>query len=282
MMKKYITYLCITAIFVLLSGCAGGPNYCDTNIEHRPKHNVLPFNDGMFILTTSDFEDREAALLFSEESQHRYSRGTHWHANYLTSISHSHAKDFLDIMNSFSPVLVSSVITDITEWPYDEPFEGLTFDNSLYIFFHTNIPNLTFTLEMDGYNTFSIHMRVYQTNECGLLHFHLFGTNPVSGTDDISYIIYHSLYRISLDELGEFIQFAESLERFRIDVHGHEHPLRHLLRQLGVPIRLHTHAIIIVPIIIFISITVTIVLIVRRYRKKKAKISIVQEKTDAI
>ena len=55
-------------------------------------------------------------------------------------------------------------------------------------------------------------MYVFQTDSCVLLHFHLFG---LPTTFDLSDLSYHSLYRITLDELDEFIRFAESLEKFR-------------------------------------------------------------------
>ena len=281
-MKKYTFYLCIIIALVLLSGCASARIHCCRRAEISSEQymTVLPFIDGNFILTPCDFdEDRRAFLVFSEESEHRFSRGTHWFVYVVASISPTHVTEFLDMMNGFSPVLINSATAD---WRTDDyPFRGLTSDNSLYTLSFFNIPNRVFTHELEGYTAFSIRMAVFETGECGLLYFRLLGrrahpTYSVTFSD----LGYSSLYRITLDELSEFVEFAESLERFRSEHHGHENSLIRLLRLLGVPEGLYFHVIFGVPIIVFIGIVVTIVLIVRRYRKKKASASTTQEEKD--
>ncbi|MCL2408744.1 MAG: hypothetical protein FWC96_03920 [Oscillospiraceae bacterium] len=285
MKRKLLIVLCITVVFVLLSGCSGGPDFCDPSIEHGQEHTVLPFNDGMFILTPYDFETRWASFVFSEGFEHRLYRGIYHHVQYRATISYSHATEFLNIMNNFSPVLVSSIVTEGRD---DSPFEELTYDNYLYFFLLNHIPNRTFTLEPETYPDFCVHMRAYQTDEYGLLYFSMFGSKttqyPTHSYVSFSNMTHHSLYRITLDELGEFIQFAESLERYRLDGHGHPmRPiplLRRLLNRLGIPMRLWIPVVVGVPIIACVGTTVIIVLIVRRCRKKKANTSVVQEETD--
>jgi len=73
--------------------------------------------------------------------------------------------------------------------------------------------------------------------------------------------VHHSLYRISLDELDEIIQFAESLERARLEWHGHGLPLLAQLKQF------------LIPVVIGVGIAVAIILVVRKVRKKKSTTS---------
>jgi len=271
MKRNLLIVLCIAATLVLFSGCA--PNFCDPRIQHVQEHSVLPFIDGVFILTPSDFdEDSRASIFLNEGLDEQYRARSSPVIYYRAEIPYSRAEEFLDIMNSFSPVLVSSVIS---EWRDDEPFEGLTFWNSLYSL-QLLIPNQMFTLELEGYPEITFAMYVYETDECGLLHFGLLGRIPHAWSD----LGYYSLYRITLDELGELIQFVESLEiRYGLVHVTYRHPLDIFISSIADRFNIPPLAALIGIIVCVVILLIAIPIIIHRARKKIAKRS-TQEETD--
>ena len=206
MRRKLVMGLCVVAAFFVLSGCAGRQ-------EQNPT--VLPFYDGVFILTPSDFdESRMFAFGFSEGREYTgaYSGVFYEAVGFCLRVA-----DFIDMMNGFAPVLVDSITTDTEREAVRPPFRGINRDHYLYNVMINNVPNWVCALEMDEFSDFHFRMDVYETDEYGLLYFFMFGSKtiwyPTHSHSFMSDIVHHSLYRISLDELSEFIQFAESLER---------------------------------------------------------------------
>jgi len=274
-MKKCIAYLCITIMaLILFSGCArqqAASIHCCTRTEGTPEHDmtVLPFSDGTFILTPYDFDD--GGFVFNSGTEVSLDRrnGIIHYIFYRAIDFHLHSRVFINIMNNFDPVLVDSITT---ERRIHTPFYGIESNNYLYSFIINNVPNWACTLEMDEFSNFHLRMRVYETNECGLLHFFMHGSKtvqrPASSHVYRSDIAHHSLYRITLDELSEFIQFAESLEKVNWwSSHGHLPPAQRLLAQLFI----------IAIIFAGIIVCVATVLIIRRHRKKKASASTTQD-----
>ena len=54
-MRKLSLIFYIAVAFVLLSGCNAAPDFC-ADAEHVQEHSVLPYSDGVFVLTPYDFE----------------------------------------------------------------------------------------------------------------------------------------------------------------------------------------------------------------------------------
>ena len=276
-MHKLLIVLCIAAAFILFVGCASWQEtaeiHCVSCADCRQVHDliVLPFYEDTFFLTLSEFEAGYSPIgsgfRFDREGEERFDprTGIHWSTMYDGADFCSRAAEFINLLNSLSPVLVSAIITDRAKEADDNPFKGIERDNSLYSIVFNSIPNWTYAPEMDEYRSFHFRMVVYETAACGLLHFFMFGNRyiqyPTHTHSFMSDRVHHSLYRISLDELDEIIQFAESLERARLEWHGHGLPLLAQLKQF------------LIPVVIGVGIAVAIILVVRKVRKKKSTTS---------
>jgi len=209
MKRSLLIVLCIAAALFALSGCTS------------QQRTILPFNNDIFILTPSDFEGRTFVLRFRETTVCEHF-GTRYHVEHevFTSLFRS-APNFINLMNDFSPVFVSSTTTTRASTP---PFAGVTFDNLLYSFMIDNVPNWMCVLEMDEFSSFHLRMRVFEADEYGLLYFYMFGFAPDRHTifPLTSNMAHYSLYRITLGELHAFIEFVESLQVDR-SWEWHEH-----------------------------------------------------------
>jgi len=178
-MKKYIAYLFITVILVILSGCTSHDSNGENGHEQRQRQTILPFNDGVFILSLSDFDEGWFVGFTYSEGRQEWSdrfRGIGWFRFYQATNFLSYTSDFIDIMNNLSPVLVDSIAIERFD---DPPFEGIAFDDFLYSFQLNEVPNWACAYEMDKFNEFSIRMRVHETGEYGFLHFVLWGRKTI-------------------------------------------------------------------------------------------------------
>jgi len=135
-MRCYLLILlCIVAVLFVLSGC-GRQTYCRANAVHLPEYDpiILPFNDGIFMLTPLDFdESRSASVGFSNEHFDNFCRrsGTTMGVHVQSFNFHLHAGGFINIMNGISPVLVDSVTTTGARRTDTPPFRGLRHANVL-------------------------------------------------------------------------------------------------------------------------------------------------------
>ena len=229
MKRNTLIALCIAVAFSLLGGSAcqteTAESYCRAYAEDMDEGSlpVLPFQDGAFIIAASDIsEGRWFELRFSEGDEVNYDRrrGIYYGIFYT---AFPHAAEFIGIMNGLSPVYIDSIINDFND--DRPPFGGIGHDDHLYSIMVNGVPNWTYVHEIGEFRNFHFRMRVYETGECGLLYFYMFGSDYVQYPTHthllMSDIMHHSLYRITLDELSELIQYAESLERSGREWHGH-------------------------------------------------------------
>jgi len=233
-MKKVHAYLFITVILVILSGCTNH----DSNTEHKHKHRqaILPFSDGDFIISSSDFDEGRFVGFVYGEGWHEWSdtfRGIGGFRYYQATNFLSYAEDFINIINGLSPILLNSIIVE----GFDNPsFEDIALADFLYSLQFHGVFIWICAYEMDG---FDIRMSVHKNDEYGLLYFVLQGRKAIRYPAQIytsrSDVSHHSLYRITLSELDEIISFAENLERAALEGHGHFVPMQyHIFIGVGI------------------------------------------------
>ena len=217
-MKRYIAYFCIVMALAVFNGyvsLAATDIHYHADVEDEPVQelDIMPFNDGVFILVPSDFDEshfdgfrfgnvQEIDLVY-----YKYYRD----ADFL-----SHSTEFINVMNGLSPVLVDSIVAPV----WGIPFEALEHNESLYSFQLFEFPSEEMYIHgRGGFNKLAIHMLVFETDEYGLLYFCMAGFKNILYPSHMrryfsEYL--HSLYRITLSDLYEIVRFAESLERKEI------------------------------------------------------------------
>lgn len=213
----------ILFVTICFSACITPDTQADDN---TPMNMILPYDDdGVFIFTPSYFEEHRSITFRYAEGRKNFDE---WNGLYYTAANFSsYAVDFIDIMNRISPVLIDAVSTDASV--SNIPFEGpVSPDANNYNMLDNNISlgitheNYLYRLHISDYDYYDFHMRVHQTKDFGYLYFVIFEWKNISTEPDSAHflirgdIIFHSLYRITLDELEQIIEFAEGLERVAI------------------------------------------------------------------
>lgn len=134
----------------------------------------------------------------------RVSFGDYAGSFYEASNFQAHLMDYIDLMRGLNPVLLETVAVDSAEASNNVAFDGIVREDYLYM--------LTISC-----NYYFFRMIVHEAPDFGLLHFNIHGweTTEVHGGTHMTVrgLRYHSLYRISLEELERIIQFANGLER---------------------------------------------------------------------
>ena len=210
----------ILFVTVCLSACIAPDTQADDN---TPANMILPYDDDgvfAFTFTSSNFESRDIILIYGEgRINSRYGGGTY----YIGGNFCSYIADFVNIMNRLEPVLIDVISTDTSGFtrPFGvthEPFEGFTHDNYLY------------WIRISDFDYYNFYMKVHKTEDFGYLHFSLSEWESLPDDDGFCRVAvrdglyFHSLYRITLDELEQIIEFAEGLERGRVQVLVHLPP----------------------------------------------------------
>ena len=265
MKRNMLIALCIAMAIIGGSACRPetAESYCRAYAEglNEGSLSVLPFQDGTFILAASDLSENSIILRFSEGEEYNYDRrrGIGYGSFYQASLQ---PEEFIGIMNGLSPVFIDSIINDFDD--DRPPFGGIGHDDYLYSIMINAVPNWTYVHEIGEFRDFYFRMRVYETGECGLLYFYMFGSDyvqhPTHSHSTMSDVLHHSLYRITLDELSEFIQYVEGHERGGREWHGHVTRQYYLLHRYLIPA--------IVGFCVIIAFVATL-LIIRKYRKAK-------------
>ena len=168
--------------------------------DSTPVNAILPFdNDGIFIFTPAYLEEYHNVNFRYAEGRRNFDE---WNGTFYTAVNfHLYAADFVCIMNSLKPVLMDTISTNISG--FHDPFEGFTHENYLY------------RLHISDFDLYNFHMRVHKTEDFGYLHFSIFEWESVGPQHSIirDDLRHFSLYRITLDELEQIIEFAEGLEK---------------------------------------------------------------------
>jgi hypothetical protein len=217
-MKKTVVFqLSILILFavICLSACITPNTQADDNtLDNTPATMILPYDDDIFIFTPAYFEEDRVVTFRYAEGRENFDE---WNGVYYTAANFSsHAADFIDVMNRISPVLMDAVFTDASV--SNIPFEGPVSPDAdeQYPVGNQTRGSYLYRLHISDFDYYDFHMRVHQTEDFGYLYFAIFEweeVEPDSAHYLIRDIIFHSLYRITLDELEQIIEFAEGLER---------------------------------------------------------------------
>jgi len=174
---------------------------------------ALPFDeDGTFIVTPQFYYEQGEISSFGNFSFSEVERTRTTMSGYNAADFHLHTGEFIELMNSFSPILVDAVSVSTAgglNW-LSNPFRLQMRGRSMYFWGHNDI-----YAKMIG-----IRMTVYQSRGYGYLFFsvsHREGPNSWEIRDNL---MFHSLYRITPSDLARFSEFAERLERVRWFVMG--------------------------------------------------------------
>ena len=210
----------ILFVTVCLSACIAPDTQADDN---TPANMILPYDDdGVFIFAPTLFEGHDRVR--SSDIVFRYGEGKIirelGEEFYTAKDFQSHVADLINIMNSINPILADSISTDAAD--HNIPFEGFTDDNYLY--------SLHITPHINNVDDYNFRMRVHKAKDFGYLYFTIFKWERVEIEPDFYRSVirddlrFHSLYRITLDDLEQIIEFAEGLERGRVQVLVHLPP----------------------------------------------------------